>query len=128
MTLLCCFGHPYVDAQQEFAVMQHRHRAFAAIAQGMALLHGVPETADIAARPRAPVDCEQCKHRADQEHGHCYMFKEKPGPYCAQFQRDHSAAAVARTEEKEAQIQAIRDETKRRRAEHFAKRQPKSQQ
>ena len=33
-------------------------------------------------------DCGRCKHRHQPDGGHCYMFREKPGPRCGQFQAD----------------------------------------
>lgn len=104
--------------------MSHRHRAIAAL---VCNAFGVtaPETADIPARAMVPVDCEACKHRLQRDGGHCYMFKEKPGPYCAQFKRNTGPAAQAKEAALVDQVAAIRAETARRRAENFAKRQPK---
>lgn len=32
-------------------------------------------------------DCDKCKHRTpDMPYAHCYMFANKPGPRCGQFQ------------------------------------------
>lgn len=79
------------------------------------------------------VDCEACEHRRvllenpslGRPGDHCYMFGTKPGPYCAQFRKDTSPAAKTKDAELAEQVAAIRAETARRRADNFAKRQPK---
>ena len=112
--------------------MEHRHRVIAGLMVN-AFGGGMPETADIPARPTTPVNCEACKHHRalidDPSLGrpgdHCYMFDTKPGPYCAQFRKDTSPAAQAKEAALRAQIEGYRQERLRRKAENFAKHQPK---
>lgn len=89
---------------------------------------GVPETADIPARPATPVDCEKCKHyvQRDPRDGHCYMFAEKPGPYCAQFTKDTSPVTVSKDDQQKAFVEQLKAERLRRKAKNFEKRQPKN--
>ncbi len=32
-------------------------------------------------------DCARCKHSQQPDGGHCFMFKDAPGPRCGQFTR-----------------------------------------
>lgn len=103
--------------------MEHRNRAIAGLMVNAfgAFGGGVPETRDIPARARTPVDCEACKHRQEPDGGHCYMFKEKPGPYCAQFKAADPNAPARHL----AMAEQYRIERHRRKAEAFAARQSK---
>lgn len=104
-----------------------RHINFQAIA-GLMNSGIVTQTAAVPAAPRTPVDCTTCKHyvrRDPRDGGHCHMFEEKPGPWCAQFKKDTSPVTKQRDADHQAAVEAIRAENARRKAENFAKRQPK---
>jgi hypothetical protein len=72
-----------------------------------------------------PADCERCKHRKPDNPGsHCYMFDKKPGDRCGQFRAEERGEATRRAES-DAFVAQLREERRRRKAENFAKRQPK---
>ncbi len=100
------------------------HR-MAGLAMLMAYAGGVPDEVQEAVLPLA--NCPKCKHRTSSTGSttssapHCYMFVEKPGERCGQF-RPETWADVERNDA----AKALQDERRRRKAEAWAKRQPKT--
>lgn len=89
---------------------------------GLALLMAADGVPSEVQGPELPLaDCARCKYRTPDGPGaHCHMFKEKPDDRCGQF-RAETWADVARATAAE-ELQA---ERRRRKAEAWAKRQPK---
>ncbi len=95
------------------------HR-MAGLAMLLAASGGVPDEVQEAVLPLA--NCPKCKHRQSDRAGlHCYMFAETPGERCGQF-RPETWEDVERNDA----AKALQDERRRRKAEAWAKRQPKA--
>jgi hypothetical protein len=71
------------------SVLGQRIRAAQVEAGEQAVIEHLRELGLMTEGPIPLADCEHCVHMGcNKDGGHCYMFSEKPGKYCAQFRKD----------------------------------------